>query len=44
MDGGGSKQYHVSLSAKHDIKPVQGCTVFLFYAKNNFFNSKLNYI
>jgi len=26
MDGGGSNQYHVSLSAKHDIKPVQGCT------------------
>ena len=26
MDGGGSNQYHVSLSAKHDLKPVQGCT------------------
>jgi len=26
MDGGGSKQYHVSLSAKHDIKSVQGRT------------------
>jgi len=26
MDGGGSKQYHVLPSAKHDIKSVQGRT------------------
>ncbi|UTC43014.1 hypothetical protein [Treponema sp. OMZ 857] len=26
MDGGGSKQYHVLSSAKHDIKSVQGRT------------------
>ena len=26
MDGGGSKQYHVLSSAKHDLKSVQGRT------------------
>ena len=38
-DGGGSKQYHVLLSAKHDIKSVQGRTDLIWlptYGRNSF--------
>ena len=37
MDGGGSKQYHVLSSAKHDIKSVQGRTDLIWlptYGRN----------
>ena len=34
MDVGGSKQYHVLPSAKHDIKSVQGCTGLITAPKN----------
>ena len=39
MDGGSSKQYHVLVSAKRTIKPVQGCTGLtwiLTYGRNSF--------
>jgi len=39
MDGGGSKQYHVLSSAKHDIKSVQGRTDLIWlpaYGRNSF--------
>ena len=37
MDGGGSKQYHVLPSGKHDIKSVRPCTDLIWiltYGRN----------
>lgn len=34
MDGGSSKQYHVLVSVKRTIKPVQGCTDLIAAPQN----------
>ena len=45
MDGGGSKQYHVLPSAKHDIKSVQGRTGLIWiltYGRNSFCEKRVS--
>ena len=46
MDGGGSKQYHVLSSAKHDIKSVQGRTDLIWLPTDgrNSFCGERNYL